>query len=341
MGKQKVSMQSIADELNISKVTVSKALNDKEGVGEELKNRIKELARQKGYKLPEAALQRTGKIGIIMNTRFATEKGEGKLYIKMYESIVKALDKNNYSSMMLTPTPDSVDKDAAMITESSLFDGIIILGLLEHGIRDKMQDINLPKVYVDIYDRTHQSDSVVTENIYSMYEMTKYVIGKGHREIGFVGTVEATTSITDRYLGFLRAMYEKQLPVNAAWVIPDRTMDGAAMDLVLPEKLPGVFICNCDEAAFRLIRELNARGLRVPEDVSVAGFDNDIFAEVSHPQLTTVAVNTRDIGSSAAKLMVRNIEHPGKKHEIRRINGELIIRDSVKEVSSHEKKEKV
>lgn len=332
--RKAVSMQDMADELGISKVTVSKALNGKEGVGEELKERIFEIAERYGYVLPDYGSRRSKKVGIIMSDRF-NSGDEGKFYMAMYEQIINELRKSSCSSMMLTPNRSSLAGELQMIKSTGIFDGLIFLGILEREVRIRMDAIDLPKVYVDVYDKTHKSDSVVTENIYSSYEITSYLIQQGHTEIGFVGTVGATTSITDRYLGFLRKMLEQGIPVRDTWVIPDRDKDGGAIPLLLPEELPTAFVCNCDETAFRLVKELKTRGLCIPEDISVAGFDNSIHAQLCNPSLTTVAVNIEGIGRTAAKRMIKYINNSIKKGgEVFRIPGRIIFRDSVQKVKN-------
>jgi LacI family transcriptional regulator len=346
MKKRKVSMQSIADELKISKVTVSKALNDKEGVGEELKNKIKEAAARQGYIMPVQEETERKKIGIIMNGRFISEGGGGAIYMRMYEKIVRELGRYNYSTMMLTPSPATIYDDISMMKKENLFKGILVLGLLDQEVREQVKEIDIPKVYVDIYDRTHRSDSVVSENVYSMYDMTRYLIRMGHRKIGFVGTINSTTSITDRYLGFLRAMLEKNMQLRDDWVIPDRSMEGKAVDIELPKEMPTAFICNCDETAFRLTRTLNSHGYTVPDDISIGSFDDDIYAKLTDPQLTTVAVNASLIGKVSVRQIIERIEKPDKKPEIKRIEGEIIYRNSVKNLNldggeSIEKRDKV
>ncbi|MDR2021888.1 MAG: LacI family DNA-binding transcriptional regulator [Hungatella sp.] len=332
-GEKTVSMQNIADELGISKVTVSKALNGKDGVSEELKEKIYQAAQQKGYILPSYGQRKTRKAGIIMSSRFSTLSDSGKFYMGMYEKIINELRKISCSGVMITPDKESIAEDLETIEKKGMFDGLILLGILDKEVRDRVDAVPLPKVYVDVYDETHKSDSVVTENIYSTYEMTQYLVQMGHREIGFVGTVGATTSITDRYLGYKRALIEQKLPIVAEWEIPDRTMKGEAVEIKLSSTLPGAFICNCDETAFRLVRALKERGLIVPDDVSVVGFDNDIYAELCEPRLTTVAVNMEEIGKMVAKRFAINMEHPLKKEgEIYRVEGRSVFRDSVRDL---------
>lgn len=127
----------------------------------------------------------------------------------MYERIIYELQRASCSSIMISPTTATLPSDMNTIQTRGLFDGLIFLGILDKGVREQIAQIDLPKVYVDIYDQTHKSDSVITENIYSSYELTNYLIQQGHTDIGFVGTVGSTTSISDRYLGYLRRMLEE------------------------------------------------------------------------------------------------------------------------------------
>ena len=322
-------MQDLADELKISKVTVSKALNGKPGVSEQLKEKIFRLADRYEYMLPDYGQRRLKKVAVAMNGRFHNDRS-GKFYMDMYEHILAGLREASCTGLLVTPSRASLREDLAMLDKQS-FDGLILLGILDAAVRDRLCALALPKVFVDLYDETGRSDSVVTENIYSAYEATMYLISMGHRDIGFVGTTDATHSITDRYLGWARALIENKLPRRPEWIIPDRDERGRAMEPPLPTRLPTAFMCNCDETAFRLIKQLRRSGIRVPEDISVAGFDDDIYAALSEPSLTTVAVDTEEIGRKAAGRMLRRMENPAAgSGEVLRVPGRLIVRDSVR-----------
>lgn len=336
--KKSVSMQDIADELGVSKVTVSKALNGKEGVGEALKKKIADLAEKSGYVLPNYGNRKTKKVGIIMSDRF-NSGDEGKFYMAMYEKIISELQKASCTSMMISPNRHSLAGDLQTIKSSGIFDGLIFLGILDWEVKKQLDAVNLPKIYVDVYDETHKSDSVVTENIYSCYEITNYLIHQGHTEIGFVGTVGATTSITDRYLGYVRSMLENNITPQDVWNIPDRSQEGEAIPLELPKEMPTAFVCNCDETAFQLVKELTAKGYHIPEDISVAGFDNSIYAQICSPPLTTVAVDIEEIGKLAARRMIKHMSNPAKKGGgVFRVPGNIIYRESVRNIKREEQK---
>lgn len=328
--KNTISMQDIADELGISKVTVSKALNGKYGVSKELKEKILEMAEKYQYTLPDYGLRRTKRIGIILSERFNCGDA-GKFYMSMYEQMISELRRVSCAGMMITPNAMSLAKDLETIKKKDSFDALVLLGILDPIVRAQVDAIDLPKIYVDIYDETHKSDSVVTENIYSAYEITSYLIEKGHTKIGFIGTVGATTSITDRYLGYMKGLLEKRIDICQEWIIPDRDEEGKAIALQLPETLPTAFMCNCDETAFRFVKLLKSKGISVPEEIAVVGFDNDIYAELCEPPLTTVAVNVEEIGRMTVKRVMKQIRNPQKKGKIYRIPGKIIFRDSVKD----------
>ena len=325
-------MQDLANELGISKVTVSKALNGKDGVGDELKKKIFEIADRYGYVLPDYGKRKARKIGIIMSGRF-NSGNEGKFYMGMYEKIVSEFRSYSYSSMMITPDRTTLNGDFETLSNSGAVDGLIFLGILDEDVRKRLDTIEVPKVYVDVYDETHKSDSVVTENLYSTYEITDYLVEIGHTKIGFVGTVGSTTSITDRYLGYVRRLLEQGIQPRDDWRIPDRDEKGRSIPLNLPKELPTAFVCNCDETAFQLVKELRQQGLRIPEDISIVGFDNSIYAKLCDPPLTTVAVDIDKIGRIAVKYIRKYMENPDRKGgEVYRVPGRIICRSSVKEL---------
>ena len=142
--RKSVSMQDLADKLGISKVTVSKALNGKDGVGEELKEKIFALARESGYVLPDYGKRKSKKVGIIMSPRFSSGD-EGKFYMAMYERIIYELQRASCSSIMISPTTATLPSDMNTIQTRGLFDGLIFLGILDKGVREQIAQIDLPK----------------------------------------------------------------------------------------------------------------------------------------------------------------------------------------------------
>ena len=164
--------------------------------------------------------------------------------------------------------------------------------------------------------------------------MTYWLIEQGHRDIGFVGDIKATSSIMERYLGFLSAMLMKDLPVRPECVFSDRSPEGNTFHTFqLPEKMPTAFVVNCDMSAQALITDLQSRGYRVPEDISVVGFDDFCPTAGNTPPLTTFRVNCTAMCRMAVKLIGERCA--GDRKTIGRvvIGGECVFRDSAAPVS--------
>ncbi len=336
-----VTMKNIADALGVSTVTVSKALSDKDGVGEPLRRTIKRKVDEMGYSY--AASKAKGaqdgskfNIGVIVASNYV-DPDSYAFYLKMYHYIVLALKKINYSGIMEIITNEMRDNlILPVVAVDKKVDGIIVLGQFSTAYVQKVKDTGIPLVLLDFYDGELEADSVVTDNVYGAYALTEYCINMGHRKIAFVGSIHATASILDRYLGYYRALLTHHIPLRDDYVVEDRDENCLfRKEIKLPEDLPTAFVCNCDELAYLLMEQLRKKGLRVPEDISVVGFDNYTFIDYfTYRKLTTVAVNVEVMADEAVMLLIHHIEEGAPSNIRKVINGTLLIRDSVKKIDS-------
>lgn len=331
-----VTMKDIADRLNISTVTVSKALSDKDGVSNELREKIKNVAEEMGYRHNTLAKSiregRSHNIGVLIADRFIRDDGDA-FYLKMYHSVVKALSKVNYYGIMEIVSSDSENKMTIPgIVSDHKVDGIIILGQMSIDYVNLIKSTDMPLILLDFYDEMLDVDSVISDSFYGSYKVTNHLLSLGHKNIGFVGNIFSTSSILDRYLGYYKALISNGLSLREDWIIPDRGEDGEYIDFRLPEQMPTAFVCNNDGVAYLFMDKLKKLGYSLPKEISVVGFDNDIFANISIPKLTTVEVDIDSMSETAVDAMIRKIN--GDKHAIGRkvISGKLVVRDSVAKV---------
>ncbi len=328
-----VTMKDIADKLNISTVTVSKALSDKDGVSNELRDKIKSIAEEMGYRYNSLAKgMKEGKsynIGILIADRFIRDDGDA-FYLKMYQGVVKALSKVNYYGIMEIISLDSEKKVVLPnILSDNKVDGIIILGQMSFNYVSLVKNTAMPLVLLDFYDELLDVDSIISDSFYGSYKITNYLIAQGHREIGFVGNIFSTSSILDRYLGYYKALISNGFAVREDWILNDRSEEGEYIDFKLPDQMPTAFVCNNDGVAYLFMNKLKKLGYNVPSEISVVGFDNDIVASISIPKLTTVEVDIETMTETAVDVVIQKIN--GDKLTIGRkvITGKLILRDSV------------
>lgn len=331
--KKKVTMQDIADRLGISKVTVSKALNGKDGVGEQLKEKIQLIAYETGYIISNSKKDKKEfpkNIAICLNERFADE--ETSFYLRCYQHLSFELTQSGYLSNLFTINNKNKNEVIQLLVKNNIY-GVILLGAFSKSFVAEMKHLNIPSIFMDFYDIDSEIDCIVTENIYSTYALTNHLLEYGHREIGFVGTIYSTSSIQDRFLGYCRSLIEHHIPINKEWILDDRDEESQEVQIKLPQIMPTAFVCNCDDTAYYFVKLLLEQGYQVPDDISIVSFDNDIYAELCIPKLTTVAVNIELMARKAAALIIEKVENSEEiRHGVIFVDGKIIYRDSVKRI---------
>ena len=334
MIKKSVTMSDIAKAVGVSTVTVSKALGDKEGVGSELREKIKKKADEMGYQFSGASKlvkeNLTYSISVIVARHFISDASA--FYWVVYRYIVELLQKQNYYGILDVV---SEDDEATCEMPKSVYDkkvdGVIVLGQFSNSYVNALMSLGVPTVFLDFYSSRNDIDTVIADNFFGSYIITNHLISLGHRKIGFIGSVGSTSSIQDRYLGYYKAHIENRIRLNQAWVIEDRRSDGTGYsEYALPNELPTAFVCNCDEAAYILINQLRSRGLRIPDDISVVGYDNHIYSTISNPRITTIDVNSYDMSNHAVDMLIKKIQDRNYRCGRVLVTGDLIERDSVK-----------
>ena len=334
-------MLDIANKLGVSVVTVSNALAGREGVSDQMRKKICETAEKMGYKpsntrngRKNSVLPKIGKnVGILTSERFVGPRGT--FYWELTVGISNKLSQLNVFTVYecVTSENEEAGNMPNMLTENKV-DGVIVIGQVHRAYIEMLSRVEKPVIFVDFYDSCYEVDSVNSDSYNGGYLVTDHLIRMGHRDIGFYGTLNATSSINDRFLGYMKCLIENDIPYRPEWTIGDRSGDGRFLDkMIFPDELPTAFVCNCDEAAFHVITELRSKGVRVPEDISVVGFDNYISSNIGVPAITTIAVDIGKMAETSVDLMVKKLADPGYKAGRVVISVKLVVKDSVLDIS--------
>ncbi len=328
-----VKMQDIAQRLGVSTMTISKALSGKPGVSEGMREKIKALAEDMGYIAPGAEKdeqKRSYNIGVLL-AEYYTEK-DATFYWKLYQMIsTKAVLRNCFVMIEILSGQDEKNLAIPKLVLGDKIDSLIILGSMDSSYLKLLEErVHVPIVYVDFYDDKVREDSVISNGFYGTYQLTNYLFEKGHEDIAFVGTLLTTKSITDRFLGYQKAMMEHGKVTSDKWIIPDRDRERACYDrILLPKEMPTAFVCNCDLTACKLVKSLKEEGYRVPEDVSVVGYDDFLMAGLCDVEITSYGVDMENMAEATIEVILKKMRGMQDKKGMYVVEGYFAEKKSV------------
>ena len=337
-----VTMDDIAIGLKISKSLVSRALSDSYGVSDEMRNKIKLTAINMGYKFKIKKRERfsqTESITIIVERHDLLDSG---FWVKIINGIEKELNKKGISVFLSVIENDDEDTMPLSIRQMKT-DGVLILGQipLKHVI--SVSTSGLPMVLVDSQYSHLKFDHVMANNYTGAYEATEHLINHGHKRIGFVGAASYSYSFKERLRGFMDCIGSQSSNEIVSWQITDHFDDFETpfsikqfKSVIVTQERPTALLCANDISAFKVYEILSEVGLKIPEDVSIIGFDNVPKSEWVSPPLSTVHIPKTDMGERAVDLLIKRIENPDKSLELVLVGTHLVKRESVKNV--HENK---
>lgn len=309
-----VSMKDIARACGVSVATVSKALNGQPDIGEETRTRVSQMAQKMGYMTNSAAralkTNRTYHIGVL----FVDERRSGlghEYFATMLESLKVEAEAHGYDITFINHNVGGKPTSYLQHCRYRGVDGVVIacVDFTDPRVRE-LAESDLPLVTVD--HMFNNRLAVVSDNVQGVEALVRYAYEKGHRKIAFLHG-EKTSVTQNRLVGFYRACEELGLVIpeeyvrESAFHNPDRCAQDTLDLMNLPER-PTCILFPDDYSYVGGMNALRQMGIRVPEDVSVMGYDGIHLARVIG--LTTYWQDTREIGRIAAERLISLIEHP-------------------------------
>lgn len=336
-----VSLKDIAQKCGVSAATVSKALNNQKDIGEETKERIKKVAKEMGY-LPNSAARalktkRSYNIGVL----FQDDARSGlthEYFSGVLDGIMVEAESLGYDITFINTHSEKRQMSYLEHSRYRNFDGVVIVcvDFNNPGVQQLMNNNRIPVVTIDYL---HQNCTAVSSNnVNGMEELVRYIYGKGHRKIAYIHGQDYSFVTKERLASFYRMMEELHIEVpedyvqKANYLETKATAEQTKKLLELKDR-PTCIIYPDDTSLIGGLNVINSKGLRIPEDISVAGYDGTKISQMLRPRLTTIHQNTAKIGKAAADHLIAQIEKP-KTALIERvvIDGELLTGESVGEV---------
>lgn len=332
-----VSLKTIAKQCGVSTATVSKALNDQKDISEETKNRVRETAEQLGY-FPNAAARalktnRSYNIGVL----FEEEAGSGlthEYFSGVLNGFKTQAEKMGYDITFINSCFEKRKMSYYEHCRYRNFQGIaIVCADFESPDVIELMNSDMPVVTIDYVH--HNCSAVCSNNIQGMEELVKYIYSMGHRKIAYIHGQDASNVTRERLASFYRTVEELGLDIHdeyiktADYLTTKRAAEQTKVLLDLQDP-PTCIIFPDDTSLIGGMNVILDRGLHIPTDISVAGYDGTRISQLLNPKLTTIQQNTELIGAEAAERLIRTIENP-KTALIERvvIEGKLIEGQSV------------
>lgn len=343
--KKRVTMKDIAKRLELSINAVSLALNDRAGVSEETRRLILNTAEEMGYldqSIKYAAAYSNRNICILLEYRFFRDmQFYGRILLGLEEEAKKAgydVFINSFEGSYEIPS----------CVEQRKVSGLIVVGKIDEEFLGRLKSYSVPVLLLDHESLLNPTDCVMTNNVSGAYKMTRYLLEKGFRRIGFFGDLNYTPSIRERFWGYQEAMqkymefasfdegikYIRRYSVlqDIEDYVIEQNAPGLAACFERVEERPEAIICSNDKMAILLCKALAQCGLSVPEDISIVGFDDIELSNMVEPRITTMRVDKKLMGKRAMEKLLTRMEHPTEKVEKLVLDVQLVERDSVKEL---------
>jgi LacI family repressor for deo operon, udp, cdd, tsx, nupC, and nupG len=325
------SIKDVGRLARVSHSTVSRALHGSPEVSAETAARIRKIAEEAGYRPSAAArslvIGRSHTIGVVV-TNIADP------FVAGVVSGIEDLAEHHGYSVFLANSNAEAEREVRVVRsfEERRVDGIIVtssrVGALYVPLMERM---HVPVVLLNNQHPSEFVHSVLIDNLEASFQATLHLIRLGHRRIAYLGDRFRHQSDTERRAGYRRAMDESgiecapELQVHGDGM-PEGGAKAMAQLLALPNRPTAVF-CYNDMSALGAMRQIRASGLQVPDDVSVAGFDDLYISQYLEPPLTTVRQPMRQMGRMAMETLLHIFDGPHSTHNLR-VEGQLIIRQS-------------
>jgi len=331
MSRHPITIKDIAKILNVSVSTVSRALKDHPDISKKTKKAVQDLARELNYRPNEIALslknRRSKIIGIMVP----------KLVHHFFSSVIEGVENVSYENgyQVMIYHSDELLQREIQLTESFMsyrLDGLIVSMSKETEDAShftKLAQLGVPIVYVD---RVPDGDfnKVLFDDYQGAYDAVKHMIDCGCKKVVHFGVSPTMDIGRKRSKGYLDALKDGGLPTRDDYIVNCDSYEGALKTtediMYLYPDIDGVFAVN-DMTAIGAMKQLQKMGKRIPEDVKVMGFSNEISSSISSPTLSTVDQQGVLMGEEAAKLLLDNMDGI-KRAQVKTVGANLVARES-------------
>lgn len=337
-----VTIKDVAKRANVSPSTVSRVISNSDKISETTKKRVRKIMDEMGYHANLNArmlVQKSTKtIGVVMK-HSTSEAMYNPFFPELLSGISAECHKKDYSLMLTTgSSTESIYNEVVKMVQGKLVDGVIVTySKQDDRVVPYLQEIDIPFVVIGKPAENFNSIMYIdNDNVLSGIEATEYLMNLGHERIGFVGDDPAYQVVQDRLMGFKSTLqkYAVDIPEHyiqlGSW---NRGIHQTVLDHLLEKKPhPTALIATSDTIGLQLLLALTSRKLKVPNDISVLSFNNTLISQIATPNMTSVDIQTFQLGLEATKSLIEIIIDPATFRKSIIIPSKIIERTSTRVV---------
>ena len=328
------TMKDVADLAQVSTTTVSHVVNNTRYVSNELRQRVLDAMRDLGYH--PNSLARSLRRGETKTIALITPDASSPFFAKIAR-LIEDIGYNNDYSVILCNSDNNLDKELSYVGTmiAKQVDGIVFIsaGDSESHLQ-LLANYGIPVIVVDRDVSASMADVVMIDNEYGGYVATQYLISLGHRRIACITGPSDLTPSAARVHGYRRALAEADIPITPGYIVSGdfQLSGGIAATRTILQAIPpptALFVCN-DMMAIGAISAARSANRRIPQDLSVVGFDDISLAIATYPPLTTIAQPTQEIARIATQTLIERLQGKvqTKPSQTIVLRPKLIVRDS-------------
>jgi LacI family transcriptional regulator len=326
-------MLDVAATAGVSVATVSAVINSTSAVSPELRGRIESAIAEIGYK--RNTIARSLKTGSTKTIGLVIADITNPFFTDVVAVIQDVLHRSGYAMMLCCTDedPDQQEEQISLLLDR-MVDGLIIAPAGDdHVLERVLERAGIPTVLIDRISSGIAADAVVLDNQRAVREAIDYLVGLGHRRIGYISGSLDTSTGRGRLSGYCEALDSAGLPYEEELVrignFRERDAYNAAMQLLVLPDLPSAIFSANNLMVIGVMKAIRDMGLRCPDDISVSSFDDFPWADVFQPHLTTIAQPVQAIGEHAAQLILDRLTNRAERAPRQIVlSGRLTIRDS-------------
>ncbi|HET7627650.1 MAG TPA: LacI family DNA-binding transcriptional regulator [Bacillales bacterium] len=330
------TIKDIAKVAGVSVTTVSRALNGYSDVNEKTRQKIKAVAEQLHYSPNVLArslvVKRTKTIGLIVSELSRSEEND-LFTFAVLRGINDCAGELGYDLILFSTNPKKQkEKTYTQLCRERRVDGAIIQGIrVDDPYLHEVLNSQIPCVLIDIPVESEFVGYVSTDNVLGAEKAVSHLLGGGHRNIAMMNGHDQAFVSRERLKGFKKGLSRAGVRFRKEWAVNGEFREAVAekktVDLLTKYPEITAVFCASDIMAMGVIKGARALGRRIPEDLSVVGFDDNILASYVSPPLTTIAQDEYQMGFEAAKLLVGMLERKDSPHK-KVLDSQLIVRES-------------